>query len=116
MSAENGVYILVTRGQKRGQKEYRVAYTENITCVYDLADYPVEGPNARELNQKYTLDVFGEARVFTDRKYAEGYARCIADGVIYERNFYLEYGISFINCEQIRFPKGQARMKLRRVI
>ena len=111
MSADNGVYILVSRGRKtrKGyQKEYRVIHAqaiENITWQPDYPDYMVQDS---ELNRSEVLAYFGNARVFTDRRIAEGYAQRIFDEVM-EGFGIVEYGIVwFDEFAHIPFPKPQS--------
>lgn len=100
MSADNGVYILVTN-RGRGKREYRV---KHFQCVENLTydpDFPQHRP---EVNLDVMLSHFGKARVITDRKIAEGYAQAILDEI--ERNGGIcEYGIVWLEFPTIRFPK-----------
>lgn len=110
MSADNGVYILVSRGRKtrRGHKtEYRVIHAQAIENIIWQPDYP-DGRKPM-LNREVVLEYFWETRVFTDRRVAEGYAQAIYDDVMW--NFGdVEYGIVwFDEFGQIPFPKGHPR-------
>ena len=108
MSADNGVYILVT---KRGhnKREYRVVEcqcVDNITFDpdYPLYNFPIHAP---QLNADNTISLFGKARVFTDQKIAEGYAQCLLDITI-EKYGICEYGIVWLDYSAIRFPKSHS--------
>ncbi len=111
MSADNGIYILVTKGRKRGQKEYRVIHAQAIENICETPDYPAS-PQESVLDRECVLELFGECRVFTDRKFAEGYAMCMED-----QTWFTEYGISFLDFSQVRFPKplstGRSRNRRR---
>lgn len=71
MSADNGVYILKTKGP-----EWRVAY------AHTFGDF-------------YYYDVFKDSPVFTIHDHAEWYAEGLAD-----QHLYLEYGILRLNSFQ----------------
>ncbi len=115
MSADNGVYILVTRGLKRGRKEYRVAEAWAIENIDWQPDHPVAGPHQHQLNREEVLKRFGEARVLTDRKIAEGYAQRIYDEVMEDFGV-VKYGICFLDHANIRFPrKHRPRRRVRRL-
>jgi hypothetical protein len=108
MSADNGVYILASRGPKKRRgytKEYRVVHAQAIDNITWQPDYPA-GNGESELNQKYVLLIFGNARVFTDRRIAEGYAQCLYDELVGD-DYVVEYGTCFLDYAHIRFPKKQ---------
>lgn len=96
MSADNGVYILATKGP-RGKKDYRVAHLQAVENLWYKPDFPREKP---ELNLKCVVDLYSECRVFTDRTLAMGYALRIADEV-----WNLEYGIQLLDYTHMRLPK-----------
>ncbi|OGF64732.1 hypothetical protein A2661_01440 [Candidatus Giovannonibacteria bacterium RIFCSPHIGHO2_01_FULL_45_24] len=96
MLADNGVYILATKGPK-GKKEYRVSHEQAIENLWYEPDFPKERP---ELSLEYVSKIFGDCRVFNDRKLAEGYALCVLDRV-----GYAEYGIQLLYFAHIRLPK-----------
>jgi hypothetical protein len=106
MSADNGVYILVSRGPKKRRgytKEYRVAHAQAIDNIFFEPDYP-RGNGETWLNRKCVLRLFGNARVFTDRRLAEGYAQRIYDEHA-EGYSAPEYGIEILDCcAHLRFP------------
>ena len=110
MSADNGVYILITwrcKGKRcKGKKEYRVARAECIDNLTDNPDYPPH--RAVQINLDATLSIFGKSRVFTDRKLAEGYAVALLDRQC-ENGGVCEYGIVRLNYPTIQFPKSQHR-------
>jgi hypothetical protein len=105
MSADNGVYILASRGPKKRRgytKEYRVVHAQAIDNITWEPDYP-RGSGEKWLNRKYVLMLFGNARVFTDRRIAEGYAQRIYDE--HTEDFgVVEYGICFRDYAHLRFP------------
>ena len=84
MSADNGVFVLVTSGP-----EYRVAYLQNIDAIYgnfnDTTGY-WDGDNEK-IHQ-----FFDDAPVFNDIDDALNKAQEMADE--YD---YLEYGVCIIN-------------------
>ncbi|QQG42772.1 MAG: hypothetical protein HYW15_00965 [Candidatus Giovannonibacteria bacterium] len=97
MSADNGVYILATKGSE-GKKEYRVAHAQAIENLWYKPDFPKEKP---ELSLEYVSVLFGDCRrVFNDQKLAEGYALHILDEV-----GYAEYGVQLLDFAHIRLPK-----------
>lgn len=109
MSADNGVYILVSRGRKtqhgRRKTEYRVAYAQAIENISYWPDFPDCMVQYSELNRESVLAIFGESAVFTDRKVAEGYGRGVHD--MWMKSFgYMEYGVVLIErYAHIPFPK-----------
>lgn len=113
MSADNGVYVLVSRGRKTQhghKKEYRVIHAQAIENIEWSPDYPV-GSGEMLLNREYVLSYFGEARVFTDRRVAEGYAQRIYDEWVKDFG-YVEYGIVwFDEFAHIPFPKQPQRQR-----
>ena len=78
MSADNGIYILVTRGRQEGEKEYRVAHAQWMSVLWFAPDHPRDRPG-EGLNTRYAQMLFGNSRVLTDRKIAEGYAQRMHD-------------------------------------
>jgi hypothetical protein len=80
MSADNGIYILETKGP-----EYRVIHAQNIEEVYgNFSDDSFRWQGDPEV----MLEYFSNAPVFTDEKKALDYAIELSHN--YE---YLEYGI-----------------------
>jgi len=116
MSADNGVYILVSRGRKTRhgyRKEYRVIHAQAIENIYWNADDPWPAEGEAMLNDEYVRSYFGEATVLTDRKIAEGYAQCIYDSWMKEFG-YVEYGICWlIEFANVPFPKDQPQRRRR---
>lgn len=101
MSADNGVYILVTKGSA-GKKEYRVAHAQAIGNLWYEPDYP---SGSREgFSREYAHLLFGESRVFTDVKLARGYAERICDEHL-EYGGIVEYGIRVLDYSRFRFPR-----------
>lgn len=101
MSADNGVYVLVSRGPKTGhgrhahrKTEYRVIHAHAIENIY-AQDYSTGDPEPT-LNRQMVLKFFGEARVFTNRELATAYAQGLHDGWE-SRVGYVEYGIVIID-------------------
>lgn len=119
MSADNGIYILVTAGSEEGVREYRVAHAqaiENLSWQPDIMpdtpavscqdEYCEDDHHDVEagINSEYARMLFGKSTVFTDRASALGAA---AD--MYElMDGYVEYGICFLDHANVRFP-DQAR-------
>lgn len=103
MSADNGIYILTTKRGRRG-KEYRVIYGEAIDHLYYMSDYPSSSPR---LNRDATIAHFSNARVFTDRKVAEGYAIRWLESRD-EQGWITEDGIRWLEHPSIRFPRVAA--------
>ena len=100
MSADNGVYILVTRGS-RGKKEYRVAHAQAIENLFsEFSDDP-----RGVLNVEYAHLLFGKSRVFTDMKLAGGYAQRIYDEWM-DAFGIVEYRIVTLYYSHIRFPQA----------
>jgi len=109
MSGKFGVYVLASRGPKTRhgyKKEYRIAVVEPIENIELLPDYPADSTES-VLNLNQVLAFFGDSRIFTDRKVAEGYAERIHEEVI--KNFGLgptHYGIVFLDkFVHVRLPK-----------
>lgn len=113
MSADNGVYILVSRGRKTRhgfRKEYRVTHAQAIENIEYDPDYPVGSDEM--LNRQHVLSYFGAARIFSDRRVAEGYAQRI-----YDEEGYVEYGIVWIDeFAHIPFPKQQRQRSERTMV
>ena len=103
MSADNGVYVLVSRGRRKqhGHKqEYRVVQAQAIENIFTWP--PTSDEDCRLDNEQVTR-LFGPARVFTDRKIAEGYAQGVFDSF-----GYIEYGIVWIDeFAGLPFPKSE---------
>jgi len=117
MSADDGVYVLVTRGRKtqRGyKKEYRVVHTQAIECVTEEPNYPDFMVQDSELNRARTVDFFGKARVFSDRKVAEGYAIRLEEERVETFGSGSEYGIVWLDFAHIPFPRPQSSRRGRR--
>ena len=123
MSADDGVYVLVTRGRKTRhgyKKEYRVVSAQCIENVTEAPDYPFGTSDQAEshdffvLNCEMVLSYFGGARVFNDRRIAEGYAQCLEDhqGAYFGSG--TEYGIVWMDYSHIRFPIPQRSGRSRR--
>jgi hypothetical protein len=91
MSADNGVYILKTKGP-----EYRVAHTTNI----DDIDY---GISEDQFNIEFVEFVFGKSFVYFDFEDAKEKAAKWAEEI--EASGPLEYGICILDYEDIKFPK-----------
>lgn len=111
LSADNGIYILVTKGQGGG-REYRVTYAQAIENVELDADYP-PNPGQEALNREWTMYHFGGSEVLTDRGNALQLAGDIYDDVM-EGFGILEYGISFLDYSWLHFPSMRPRRNRRR--
>lgn len=83
MSADNGVYILFTRGP-----EFRVAYTQAIDNVF--GEWNEQDSNWKG-DPEYILDVFGSANVFSNIEEAYDVAEILERSVEFT-----EYGICLI--------------------
>ena len=88
MSADNGIYILVTPTNNGGE-EYRVVHAMAI----DNLDYDV--PEGWDLNPEEVKNYFENTPVFGDEKEALDYAHELAKDWPF-----LEYGISSIKAER----------------
>lgn len=100
MSADNGVYILVT-GRGRGKREYRVTHAQAFENLDYLPNYPATNP---EVHLGTMMAFFGKSSVFTDRKIAEGYAIRWREEIENEGGI-CEYGIVWVEYPTIRFPR-----------
>lgn len=102
MSADNGVYILMTN-RGRGKREYRV---RELQCGGG-ADSIVPNPLSdapQQVNVDAMISLFGKAKVFTDQNIARGYAMRMVDE-IEEKGGICEYGVRLLHCATVRFPK-----------
>jgi hypothetical protein len=117
MSADNGVYILVSRGRRtqRGhKKEYRVVHAQAIECIREQPDYPNPMVRDSEFNREMLLQFFGTAWVFSDIRLAEGYALGIYDQWMRDIGV-VEYGIVLLDeCAHIPFPRPRIPKEARR--
>ena len=104
MSVDDGVYILVTRGRKRGKKEYRVAHTIAIENIHMFPNYPMLAGES-VLNREEVLRIFGFSRVFRDVRHAAGYAYGLADSLGGPDS--LQHGINYLEHPDVRFPIEQ---------
>ena len=96
MSADNGIYVLQTcKAVSSGdiKYEYRIAYAQAI----DNFDY-YENTSTKKLKE-YMVDVWGNSKVYGNRRDALQAAHELADG--YE---ILEYGVRVIETNYI-FPR-----------
>ncbi len=101
MSADNGVYILVTN-RGRGKREYRVAHAQCIENLTDTRDYPPD--RGALVNGMCMMEVFGDATVLTDRRITEGYAMRMLEEITKDGGI-CEYGIKWLEYPTLRFPK-----------
>jgi hypothetical protein len=92
MSADNGVYILETKGP-----EYRVAYASAIDNLTWAGDDSFDG----DWNKKSVRDYFGESKVYTnlDEAYNEAH-------MLHDNWSWTEYGICILPYGNKEFPKG----------
>jgi len=104
MSADNGIYVLHTKG------EWRVAYGSAIDNIYFniTKGYPFD--------VDMILDYFGKSKVFTNREEAweEAYKQKQADWD--ETCYPLEYGVEGIEHPEVQFPEERRFLKDRRSI
>lgn len=94
MSADNGVYILQTKGP-----EFRVAYGQNVDAIYgkfnDVTLHWDGDPKAMRA-------FFDAGKLFTDIGAAWDYAEEVAQG-----HEYLEDGVCLISSfDEMEYPKG----------
>lgn len=108
MSADNGIYILVTKGATgEDSLEYRVAYHRGIDNIQFEPDWPSEQPC---LNRSILIAYFGECEVFTDqdKAYEEAKALEAIDMTDEEYGYlddnYLEDGICGLDYSSVPFP------------
>ena len=101
MSADNGVYILVTNRGRRGLREYRVVHCQCIDNLTYNPDFPKGHP---QVNLEDMVGRFGKCTVLTDRKIAEGYAEALLDQELEGSCPVCEYGIVWLEFPEIRFP------------
>lgn len=112
MSADNGIYTLITAAPGGG-KEYRVAYGSAIENIFadricmDGCCAPKWHPGVKlELNYAYAY--FSEAPVFTNQKAAEDYAQKLEDRETYEYEgvrYGTEYGCVTFDHGDVPFPE-----------
>jgi hypothetical protein len=95
MSADNGVYILKTKGSDG--YEYRVSYAMAIENIEYEPDYG-------RFNKEMLIMIFGKSPVFYDETKSLKEACRIKDSVI-NNDFWLEYGICEIDASDIKFPE-----------
>lgn len=103
MSADNGVYILVTN-RGRGKREYRVTHCQCIDNLDYEKNFPRHNP---QVNLEEMLSYFGKSKVFTDRRIAEGYAIALEERQLEGPFGICEYGIVWLEYPTIRFPKSE---------
>ncbi len=96
MSANDGVYVLATKGS-RGKKEYRIAHAQAIENLSD---------GSGGLDVECVRELFGNSRVFTDMKIAQGYAQRVYDEAERSSGDVVVYGIVALNYSHIRFPQA----------
>ena len=95
MSADNGVYILETKGVDG--YEYRVSYTGAIENIEYRPDYG-------RFNKEWLIRIFGKSVVYTNEVEALKDAMEIKKS-IEKFGDYVEYGICNIDASDIEFPK-----------
>lgn len=87
MSADNGIYILVTEGP-----EFRVAHCQAIENIEWQ-------PNYHGLNKEEILVYFATCKVLNNLEDAFNYAKKLS-----EDYYVLEYGICILDHEEVLFP------------
>jgi hypothetical protein len=95
MSADNGVYILETKGVDG--YEYRVSYVSAIDNIEYKPDYG-------RFNKEWLIRIFGKSVVYTNEIEALKDAMEIKKSIEKFGN-YVEYGICNIDASDIEFPK-----------
>jgi hypothetical protein len=114
MSADNGVYILATRGKRtqRGHKtEYRVAHAQSIGNIMWKPDYPRRRRQEPLLNREWAIRLFGASFVFTDRRLAEAFALAIHEQWMKDFGV-VEYGIKHLDFSAVSFPQDGGKDRL----
>ena len=99
MSADNGVYILIT--QDNGEMKYRVAHAGAVEDISHEPDHPEGHPNG--LNTKHAHLLFGKSEVFTDLDAATEHAESIEDELTKDGDI-VEYGVLILDHSDISFP------------
>lgn len=102
MSADNGVYILVTN-RGRGKREYRVRELSYSGEAESIIPEP-HSTDIQAVDVDAMISLFAKCKVFTDQRIAEGYAMRMVDE-IEARGSICEYGVKLLNCSTVRFPK-----------
>jgi len=95
MSADNGVYILETKGSDC--YEYRVSYTTAIDNIEYEPDYG-------RFNKEWLIRIFGNSVIYTNEVNALFDAIEIKKAIEKYGDF-IEYGICNIDASDIEFPK-----------
>jgi hypothetical protein len=98
MSADNGIYILVSPNKDTGFTEYRVIYAQSIDNIHYK-------PNHGDYNKEQLIDYFGKCKFNVSDVDALAFARKLES-----KYDYLEYGIKWIYMD-IDFPKGTDKPK-----
>lgn len=100
MSADNGVYVLITKDGK-GQQEYRVAEAASISNLFLDKN---GNHNPMYLNEDYAIKIFGQSKIHNSRETAAEEAQMLYEEM--SRRTIVEYGISFIDQSDSTFPSG----------
>jgi hypothetical protein len=98
MSADNGIYILVSPNKETGFTEYRVIYAQSIDNIYFQPDHG-------DFNTEHLRNYFAKCKFNTSDIDALAYARKLES-----KYSYLEYGIKWIYMN-VDFPKGPLKSK-----
>ena len=99
MSADNGVYILITAKEDSHGCEFRVVHCQNIEDLYWDTEANRE---ADEIQPAMLKEKFGRATVFEDQDAARNEAFQLASDI--EAGGVLEYGVREIHHDE-PFPK-----------
>lgn len=106
MSADNGIYILVTKDSHKyvGGGCYENCLPDGITAYRVAEAGAIDNLEYYEKNQPYNVGyylhlVWGKSRVFYSLEEAMEYAVSLEKQITYT-----EYGISVIDRQQYRFP------------
>lgn len=100
MSADNGIYILVTKG------EYRVIHAQAIENLWWWERDEGSLKDGRKLNPKRVIQYFGKAKVFRTNEAAWNEARKLYKKIMQSDIPVLEYGVQEItDWEDKEFPK-----------
>lgn len=95
MSADNGIYILVSPKEKSKDFEYRIAYA---LAIDNINFYPVESKEYAAMEVVY----FGKSKVYSTRE------KALSTAFNFENGRYTEYGVCLLPVR----PKPFSKMSL----
>lgn len=122
MSADNGIYVLVTSDEDHEEKQYRVVYASAIENIFDedicmSQSFPGHSgckqrawwPNA-QLNFEQVFRYFGSCEVFSSKRSAMAYARELKRAYVRDGG-YLEYGVFVFDHSHVSIPFWELEME-----